>query len=237
MADVQIDNGDFTRIANEILEHIAQAKLNGTQYAVVLTIWRFTYGYRRTSHEMSLGFIENATGINKKQVGRELAKLVERKIVVVEKEASFNKPQVLKFNKDYDQWVSAKTLTGSEIVVETVSGLVDPPVSELADQERKIKENIKDIVPYKEIIGHLNQVCNKNFKHTTEITQKHIHARWEEGHRIEQFKTVIENKAMAWLGTDMEKFLRPETLFGTKFEGYFNEKPKPPPKNKRVLIL
>ena len=64
MANVQIDNGEFTRIANEILEHIAKAKLNGTQYAIILTIWRYTYGFQRISHEMSLGFMANLTGIN-----------------------------------------------------------------------------------------------------------------------------------------------------------------------------
>ena len=27
---------------------------------------------------------------------------------------------------------------------------------------------------------------------------------------------------ISWQGTEWEKFLRPETLFGTKFEGYLN---------------
>jgi hypothetical protein len=35
---------------------------------------------------------------------------------------------------------------------------------------------------------------------------------------------VIDKKAKQWKDNpDMCKFLRPETLFGTKFEGYLNE--------------
>ena len=34
---------------------------------------------------------------------------------------------------------------------------------------------------------------------------------------------MIEKKAKEWMGTEMEKYLRPETLFGPKFEGYLNQ--------------
>ena len=43
---------------------------------------------------------------------------------------------------------------------------------------------------------------------------------------IDDFKTVIDKKADDWIGTDMEKYLRPETLFGTKFESYLNQPEK-----------
>ena len=41
---------------------------------------------------------------------------------------------------------------------------------------------------------------------------------------ISDFKTVIDKKVKSWAGTEWEKFIRPETLFGTKFESYLNEK-------------
>ena len=41
---------------------------------------------------------------------------------------------------------------------------------------------------------------------------------------VDDFKKVIDTKAAEWLGTDMEKFLRPQTLFGSKFESYLNQK-------------
>lgn len=81
-------------------------------------------------------------------------------------------------------------------------------------------------VPYKEIIDYLNLKANTNYKHTTKKTKDNIKARINEGFTLEDFKIVIDNKTNEWIGTDMEKYLRPETLFGTKFESYLNQKIK-----------
>lgn len=82
----------------------------------------------------------------------------------------------------------------------------------------------QDNVPYKEIINYLNLKANTNYKHTTKKTKDCIKARINEGFTLEDFKIVIDNKTNEWIGTDMEKYLRPETLFGTKFESYLNQK-------------
>lgn len=76
---------------------------------------------------------------------------------------------------------------------------------------------------YQPIINYLNEKTGKHYKHTTNKTQTVIKARWSEGFTEDDFKKVIDNKVAEWKGTDMEKFLRPETLFGTKFEGYLNQ--------------
>lgn len=80
---------------------------------------------------------------------------------------------------------------------------------------------------YQPIINYLNEKTGKHYKHTTNKTQTVIKARWNEGFTEDDFKKVIDNKVAEWKGTDMEKFLRPETLFGTKFEGYLNQKTQP----------
>ena len=77
--------------------------------------------------------------------------------------------------------------------------------------------------PYKDIIDYLNERAGKQYRHTTDKTKKLISARCNEGFELEDFKQVIDNKVKEWQGSDMEKFLRPETLFGTKFEGYLNQ--------------
>lgn len=78
-----------------------------------------------------------------------------------------------------------------------------------------------------EVVDYLNQKVGAKYKYTSKNTVAHIKARVNEGFTVEDFKTVIDNKSASWLGNkDMEKYLRPETLFGTKFEGYLNEKPK-----------
>ena len=78
----------------------------------------------------------------------------------------------------------------------------------------------------KEIIDYLNLKANTNYKYTTSKTQTLIKARYNEGFIIDDFKRVIDNKVSEWKDTDMAKYLRPETLFGTKFESYLNQKEK-----------
>ena len=85
---------------------------------------------------------------------------------------------------------------------------------------------------YISIVEYLNQKAGTKYKHTTKKTHSLIHARLSEGFTIDDFKTVIDKKCAEWLGTDMEKFLRPETLFGTKFESYLNAKQSKPNKAK-----
>lgn len=77
--------------------------------------------------------------------------------------------------------------------------------------------------PYRDVIDYLNQQTGKHYKSTTKKNQTVIRARSDEGFNLDDFKKVIDNKVAEWKGTDMEKYLRPETLFGTKFEGYLNQ--------------
>lgn len=76
-----------------------------------------------------------------------------------------------------------------------------------------------------EIVGYLNERIGSNYKSTTKSTARHINARLAEGYTVEDFKRVIDNKAGQWLNdSKMAAYLRPETLFGTKFESYLNER-------------
>jgi len=92
------------------------------------------------------------------------------------------------------------------------------------DKEYILSGNKPDSIPYKEIIDYLNQKANKKFKHTSQKTQTLIKARFKEKFTLDDFKQVIDIKTAQWLAdTKMSVYLRPETLFGTKFEGYLNE--------------
>ena len=76
---------------------------------------------------------------------------------------------------------------------------------------------------YKSIVGYLNAKAGTSYRASSEKTKKLIHARLSEGFKEEDFKTVINKKCSDWFGTYYGKFLRPETLFGTKFESYLNQ--------------
>lgn len=76
------------------------------------------------------------------------------------------------------------------------------------------------------IVDFLNEKAGTKYKHTTRKTKECIRARMKEGFTLDDFFRVIEVKCAEWLGTEWEKYLRPETLFGTKFESYLNTKPR-----------
>lgn len=90
--------------------------------------------------------------------------------------------------------------------------------------EKDTKNNTQYIKEIEEVVIHLNEKAGTKYKPNSKNTTKHIQARIREGYTLEDFKIVIDKKCSEWLNTDMEKYLCPETLFGSKFEKYLNQK-------------
>jgi len=85
----------------------------------------------------------------------------------------------------------------------------------------KVSNNSQSNELIKEVVNHLNLINNSKYKHTTDNTRKHIKARINDGYTFDDFKLVIEYKVYEWKNDEkMRKFIRPETLFGSKFESY-----------------
>ena len=102
-------------------------------------------------------------------------------------------------------------------------------------QHKNIKNNkeIKNIYvdSVEEIFRYLNDKTGKNYTGRSKAQRDHIIARLKEGYTVEEFKKVIDNKTAAWKGDPkMDQYLRPETLFSTKFETYLNDTGAPAPK-------
>lgn len=96
--------------------------------------------------------------------------------------------------------------------------------SENLGENENDNENKDDNIPYKEIIEYLNLVAKTKFRTDSEKTKALIKARFNDKFTKEDFFSVIDVKCADWIGNEHEKYLRPETLFGTKFEGYLNQK-------------
>jgi uncharacterized phage protein (TIGR02220 family) len=103
--------------------------------------------------------------------------------------------------------------------VETVEKLSGD--SEDTDETEIVETEVEII---SEIVDYLNDTVGAKYKATSKKTKSLINARFNEGFVLEDFKAVIMKKSTEWIGTDFEKFLRPETLFGTKFESYLNQR-------------
>lgn len=106
----------------------------------------------------------------------------------------------------------------------TVTPVLQECNTEIRDKsiENRDKSN-KDI--YCAVISYLNEKTGSKFKWQSKDSQKHINARVTEGYTLDDFKKVIDIKCAEWLGdARMCKYLRPSTLFGTKFEAYLNQR-------------
>lgn len=94
-----------------------------------------------------------------------------------------------------------------------------------SDNENNLPEKNTFSEEISKIINYLNDVLGTRYTTKSKATNSLIKARLEEGHTVDDFKTVIDNKYHEW-GNDpkMVKYLRPETLFrASHFEGYLNE--------------
>ncbi|TQW13598.1 hypothetical protein KBABDLON_00719 [Lactobacillus gasseri] len=108
-----------------------------------------------------------------------------------------------------------KTINRTEEDIDKLSS------SENVDPELKQKSQK---IPYEKIIDYLNRKTNSHYRPTSKATRRLIKARYNEGFTDIDFKTVIDKKCAEWLqDSNMVQYLRPETLFGTKFEAYLNQ--------------
>ena len=101
-------------------------------------------------------------------------------------------------------------------------------VASLEPQHNLTKHNIteqrKDIMSdksddVKTVIDYLNQKNGTSYRASSKKNKSLINARFSEGYSVDDFKKVIDIKTDEWSETDMAKFIRPETLFGNKFDG------------------
>ncbi|GEM_PF-2549327 len=148
--NVQLENG-YTKIANELLEVIYRTGFNATQLKIILCLIRYTYGFGRKEHEISISFLSKATGISRRYISSELNKLIDAKVIITVENYSVTSSRKLSLNKDYSQWVGYRTIrkvnntsTGEEQFNTTGEELFNTTGEELFTQEINNKENIKD---------------------------------------------------------------------------------------------
>lgn len=81
-----------------------------------------------------------------------------------------------------------------------------------------------DSFPFQEIFDHLNKVTGKGYR-GVEAHKRLIRARMNEGHTLEDFKSVIDFKFAQWKDNEeMVGYARPDTLFAAShFDSYLQE--------------
>ena len=139
--------------------------------------------------------------------------------------------------KDYIYMVLDAKKNGTEIDYEysIQTSVSDTDSVSVSDTVINNIDNNKNKEIYINIINYLNNKCNTRYRYNTPNTKKHINARLNEGYTEQDFYTVISKKSDEWLGTEQEKYLRPDTLFGAKFESYLNQQIKRKDSTKEFL--
>lgn len=201
---------------------ISDLKLKGNE----LIIYACIYGFSQAENQVfsgSLQYLADWTNSTRQTVINSIKSLIDKgyiektdKIINGVKFCEYQSKKLTGVVKNFD-WGSQKSCMGGS--------------------QKSLPNNIaidnlfnnKEI--YIAVIDYLNSKAGTHYKASNKTTQQHINARLAEGFTLDDFKRVVDNMWTDWHGTEWEKYLRPSTLFGTKFENYLNRKPQNKGKN------
>lgn len=203
-------------------------KLKGNE----LLIYAIIYGFSQLEGQVfsgSLQYLADWTNSTKQGVSKNLKSLVNKGLIGKKDKfingVKFVEYYTTKFNGVCNkvQWGMQQSLMGG-MQQSLINNININKLEDNIEYNLEEKEKIKKEKDISEIINFLNQTIGTNYKTTTKKTIDLINARFKDGFKLEDFKKVISKKAKDWLGTEYEKYLRPDTLFGNKFESYLNQK-------------
>ena len=206
---------NYTKIPNDILELIYTQKLNGSQYAIMLLLWRKIFGFHHCEEKISAGYISKGTGLNIKTVKKELSSLAAMNIIQIisNGERSIN---TIKLNKKVDSWLGVKqplgvnqpptgeqmTPKGSGQSTPNAGGQMTPQEIKketIKETSKEREEEIKFRVPHQSIVDLYHGLCPSfsKVRIISDERKKHISARYKQyGCGMDVFKELF-NKAEA----------------------------------------
>lgn len=118
----------------------------------------------------------------------------------------------------------------SKVCKSDVQNLQESNIDNNIDINSSIKKEYKESPQESDftvaVVDYLNEKAGTHYRAGVAKTQSLIKARANEGFTEADFRTVIDKKCADWIGTEYEQYLRPQTLFGTKFESYLNQIPQ-----------
>jgi phage replication O-like protein O len=189
-ADIQVENGNFSRIHNAILEAIYSGDFSLREVKCLLFLIRQTYGFQRKADTISYEQFADATGINRRHVISTMQSLVAKNVVTSVSSGN-RRPQTWAFNKYIERWnLVTKTVTSTSdqnshqidaLVTELVTSTSDQNSHQSSDQnshpqkkERKEKkihapvtsdcEGEKAVTPHQEYFGAVCIIVGMDYK-------------------------------------------------------------------------
>ena len=182
---------------------------------IALNVYAIIYGFSQdgeSSFNGSRQYLCDFTGATKPTIDKALSELREMNLII---KTSKRINEVI--HNEYK--ANLEALKGFTTCKETLP----PDKNSLQGGSKETLPN-NELLYIKIIIDYLDSATSSNYRYQSKATQRLIKARLNDGFTVDDFKAVIDKKTKEWKGTEMEKYLRPETLFGTKFESYLNQK-------------
>lgn len=225
MGESRINDVNYYQVTGWMITRLGLKGVDLKLYAII-------YGFSqdgKSCFDGSIAYLQCFTNAGRNTVIRALKRLVDSGLVL-KTERLENGVKFVRYKADL--WEAERRRDGSAKMAPPVPKRDGGGAKMAQGGGAKMAPNNKDLNNkldnYISIVEYLNQKAGTKYKHTREKTREHINARMAEGHTVEDFFKVIDNKCTEWKGTEWERYLRPDTLFGTKFEGYLNTKPTPP---------
>ena len=211
MAESKVKRENYITVQGFMLTDL---KLKGNE----LLIYACIYGFSQTENQVFNGGLQYlADWVNStKQSVIKCLKSLEEKGYIIKKEKYINGVKSCEY---YTTELNTLLNKVEYPIKQSLTGGIKQSLTNNIELD-KLLDNIK------EIVGYLNAKLGTRYLPANEKTQRLITARFNENRKytVADFKEVIDKKVKEWKGTEMEKYLRPETLFGTKFESYLNQK-------------
>lgn len=182
---------------------------------IALNVYAIIYGFSQdgeSSFNGSRQYLCDFTGATKPTIDKALSELREMNLII-------------KTSKRINEVIHNEYKANLEVLkgFTTCKETLPPDKNSLQGGSKETLPN-NELLYIKIIIDYLNSATSSNYRYQSKATQRLIKARLNDGFTVADFKEVIDKKVKEWKGTEMEKYIRPETLFGTKFESYLNQK-------------
>ena len=217
---------------NYIVVNKQLARVLGLEGAVMLGELASEMEYWQQRGELSDGFfystienVKDSTTLSDKRQRSALAALKDAGIVDV-KLAGLPAKRYIRINEKQLAQMLLNNDSENGKTSSAESAKLDAPKQQTNNNKSNSNKNNNNKEIYIAIVEYLNSRAGTHYKAGSKATQQHINARLAEGFTVEDFQRVVDNMWTAWRGTKWEQYIRPSTLFGTKFEEYLNRKPQ-----------
>lgn len=226
-----IKNKDYTAMANYHLKEKEMSLKAIGLLSIMLSLpenWDYSVGglsairkeSRNTINEI-LKELEKFGYLNRTRIRDEKGKIVEVEYTIYESPYLKNQDMDNRDMENQDMDFKAQLNTN---IINNLNNKELNNNKEIYKESWECDEYVKHLT--KALIEYLNEKVNRAFKSNNPKTTSLVRARLRDGFKETDFINVIETKSEEWLDTEMEKYLRPDTLFGTKFENYVNQRRK-----------